>query len=93
MKHESKTWYSCDRCGCEIKRLPRNESVVMRGKRADGTEIDEIVPTLVASREKHDEQTVEVECFYWKKIETTQLCRSCFKEYKKLLADFLKSEK
>lgn len=91
MKHESKTWYSCDRCGCELGN-PKS-GTLFRIMKKDGATITETEKELTSEILAETETFADIKVYWWDKTEAKQLCRSCFKKYQKLLADFLKSEK
>ena len=91
----NKEWYTCDRCGKEVNEMPygNGEIVFRKGSMKCGARIDDIVAEATGSLAEDANDTITVRYFWWRGCKSKHLCRSCFKKYKKLLADFLKSEK
>lgn len=91
----NKEWYTCDRCGKEINKMLCGKGELYFGKEKlmNGATIDDIIAEATGDIAKETNDMVLVRYFWWHGGTSKHLCRSCFKEYQKLLADFLKSEK
>lgn len=98
MKHESKTWYSCDRCGKKVGE-PKQEFLtkMFTSERYSAklvmSDYKAFVDRCEYDYENSDNDALCLKYFFGRKQNENHLCRSCFKKYQKLLADFLKSEK
>lgn len=89
MKHE-KTWYTCDRCGAEIDRLPDNFRWTRKFNASTGAEIKLIYEDLssyLANRYPISPKTLNVEI-----IESTNrrskefhLCPECRKDFERFM--------
>lgn len=96
MRHEiNKEWYTCDRCGKEINEMPygNGEITFKKGGIKCGAKVEDIVAEATGSLVEETNDAIIVRYFWWHGHSYKHLCRSCFKKYQKLLADFLKSEK
>ena len=91
MKHEE--WYGCDKCGKKINIPGIYDNSFYRILKENGKSVDLTELEYKILEHYETDTAIVVKGCWWDKTEAKQLCRSCFKKYQKLLADFLKSEK
>lgn len=94
MKHEKKEWYTCDRCGADIKEIPyaAGQRHILRRSIFNPTKLK----MLTADRNGYisDTQLISPEIVsaeivegYFEKQKTIHLCGKCRKKFERFMRD------
>lgn len=94
MKHEKKEWYTCDRCGIDIKEIPyaAGQRRFFRRRIFNPTELK----LLTADRYGYISDTqlispeivsVEIVEYYRERQKTIHLCGKCRKKFERFMRD------